>query len=236
MRFKGGTCLRKCYFADYRFSEDLDFTAEKRISAPDLQGLVAHTIQRAQDVFGLNLAERPPRFETVEDEYGQETYQVRLYYRGPLRWRGDPRAIRLDISRDEYLGLPAVHRTIIHPYSDSEYLSGGLIPCYDLVEMLAEKLRALSGQRRYAIARDLYDTYQLLTRAGLGVSGVRPLLDGKFQAKGMSLDELSADRLVARRDEFEADWARNLQYLLPPTDITAFEEAWERAVQVLEGQ
>jgi predicted nucleotidyltransferase component of viral defense system len=234
MRFKGGTCLRKCYFADYRFSEDLDFTAEKRIVAQDLQDLVARTIQGAQDVFGLNLAERPPRFETVQDEYGQETYQVRLYFRGPLRWRGDPRAIRLDISHDEYLGLPAVGRAIIHPYSDSEYLSGGLIPCYDLVEMLAEKLRALSGQRRYAIARDLYDVYQLLTRAGLGVSDVRPLLDGKFQAKGMSLDELSADRLVARRDEFEADWARNLQYLLPPTDITPFEEAWERGVQVLE--
>jgi len=25
--FKGGTCLRKCYFSDYRFSEDLDFTS-----------------------------------------------------------------------------------------------------------------------------------------------------------------------------------------------------------------
>src|SRR6056297_3286130 len=25
--FKGGTALRKCYFADYRFSEDLDFTS-----------------------------------------------------------------------------------------------------------------------------------------------------------------------------------------------------------------
>lgn len=24
--FKGGTCLRKCYFSKYRFSEDLDFT------------------------------------------------------------------------------------------------------------------------------------------------------------------------------------------------------------------
>lgn len=23
--FKGGTCLRKCHFGDYRFSEDLDF-------------------------------------------------------------------------------------------------------------------------------------------------------------------------------------------------------------------
>lgn len=25
--FKGGTALKKCYFGDYRFSEDLDFTA-----------------------------------------------------------------------------------------------------------------------------------------------------------------------------------------------------------------
>ena len=24
--FKGGTCLRKCFFETYRFSEDLDFT------------------------------------------------------------------------------------------------------------------------------------------------------------------------------------------------------------------
>lgn len=24
--FKGGTCLKKCYFKNYRFSEDLDFT------------------------------------------------------------------------------------------------------------------------------------------------------------------------------------------------------------------
>jgi len=24
--FKGGTCLKKCYFDGYRFSEDLDFT------------------------------------------------------------------------------------------------------------------------------------------------------------------------------------------------------------------
>lgn len=32
--FKGGTCLRKCHFADYRFSEDLDFTATTTIT-PD---------------------------------------------------------------------------------------------------------------------------------------------------------------------------------------------------------
>ena len=26
LAFKGGTALKKCYFGDYRFSEDLDFT------------------------------------------------------------------------------------------------------------------------------------------------------------------------------------------------------------------
>ena len=27
--FKGGTCLKKCYFETYRFSEDLDFTLKE---------------------------------------------------------------------------------------------------------------------------------------------------------------------------------------------------------------
>ena len=27
--FKGGTCLKKCFFETYRFSEDLDFTVPK---------------------------------------------------------------------------------------------------------------------------------------------------------------------------------------------------------------
>ena len=34
--FKGGTCLRKCYYETYRFSEDLDFTVvEGGPEAPD---------------------------------------------------------------------------------------------------------------------------------------------------------------------------------------------------------
>ena len=28
--FKGGTCLKKCYFETYRFSEDLDFSLTPR--------------------------------------------------------------------------------------------------------------------------------------------------------------------------------------------------------------
>jgi predicted nucleotidyltransferase component of viral defense system len=31
--FKGGTCLKKCYFKTYRFSEDLDFTLPMKITS-----------------------------------------------------------------------------------------------------------------------------------------------------------------------------------------------------------
>jgi predicted nucleotidyltransferase component of viral defense system len=233
LRFKGGTCLRKTYFGDYRFSEDLDFTAEERVSIEELQALIERTIQQLQDVFGLNFSERSPRIEIVSDDYGKESYQVRLYYRGPLRWRGDPRAIRLDISHDEYLGLPAEARDIIHPYSDLDLVTGVKIPCYSLAEMFSEKLRAVSGQRRYAIARDLYDVYQLVERGSLDLADVISILPGKFSVKGLNIKEIRMDYIENRRDEFGRDWDRSLRYLLPTSEQTSFEEAWEMLLELI---
>ena len=37
--FKGGTCLRKCRFPDYRFSEDLDFTSIDQDYKPNQDSL-----------------------------------------------------------------------------------------------------------------------------------------------------------------------------------------------------
>lgn len=234
LRFKGGTCLRKTYFGDYRFSEDLAFTAEERISIDELRALLERTIQQTQDVFGLNLSERPPRIEIISDEYGKESYQARLYYRGPLRWRGDPRAIRLDISRDEYVEQPAEARDLIHPYSDSDLVNGVTIRCYSLAEMFSEKLRALSGQRRFAIARDLYDVFQLVKRDGIDLATVISILPSKFSVKGLDVKEMNTDHLEDRREEFEREWERNLRYLLPTSDKTSFEEAWVMCLELIQ--
>jgi predicted nucleotidyltransferase component of viral defense system len=38
--FKGGTCLKKCYFGDYRFSEDLDFTLLDKVKYADIKELL----------------------------------------------------------------------------------------------------------------------------------------------------------------------------------------------------
>jgi hypothetical protein len=101
LRFKGGTCLRKCYFPDYRFSEDLDFTAATYVASDTLTDWVERTQRWATEHDGPDFAAAPFRLEVVEDEYGSESYQVRLYYRGPLRRGGTPRAIRLDMTREE---------------------------------------------------------------------------------------------------------------------------------------
>ena len=47
--FKGGTCLRKCYFPDYRFSEDLDFTATQWFAREEFEEAVAEAFA---DVLG----------------------------------------------------------------------------------------------------------------------------------------------------------------------------------------
>ena len=188
--FKGGTCLRKCYFGEYRFSEDLDFTAALWLDPERLLEWVERAARRSADIDGPDFEVASPRMETLRDEYGSETYQVRVYYRGPLRWGGSPRAIRIDVTRDEKMVLPPVRRHLIHPYSDAELLSSVQIPCYTLPEVLAEKIRAVAGQRRFAVSRDLYDIHRLL-QSDVAVEEVLPLLPAKFEARGVDMAALS---------------------------------------------
>jgi predicted nucleotidyltransferase component of viral defense system len=82
--FKGGTCLKKCYFDTYRFSEDLDFTLPEDMSVDSIRnGLVAV----AAWVFQATGIEAPAEDVEVEESVnrqGQVTYQAKLTFRGPL--------------------------------------------------------------------------------------------------------------------------------------------------------
>jgi predicted nucleotidyltransferase component of viral defense system len=231
--FKGGTCLRKCYFADYRFSEDIDFTAIARVDPDQLLEWVERAARWATEADGPDYRASPPRLEIVRDEYGSETYQVRVYYRGALRWGGDPRAIRLDVTREEQMTLPPVTRSVIHPYSDETVLAQAGITCYTLIEVLAEKVRAVGRQRRFAISRDIYDVHHLV-QAGMTVDDIVPLLPAKFEARGLDVGALDAERVLAQRPAFEDDWNRRLGYLARDTgSFITFDAAWKTVVDVL---
>jgi predicted nucleotidyltransferase component of viral defense system len=231
--FKGGTCLRKCYLGDYRFSEDLDFTMTVRLSSEQLLNSVERAVRWAAEADGPDYQASPLRIETLRDVYGSETYQVRVYYRGPLRWGGSPRVIRMDVTRDEKVVLPLAERHLIHPYSDEPALAQVEIACYALTEILAEKMRAVGGQRRFAIARDLYDIHRLV-QSGVAPADVIPLLPAKFEARGLPITALDVQKITARRSDFEDDWNRRLSYLVRDAHAVNFEAAWKTTVEALQ--
>jgi predicted nucleotidyltransferase component of viral defense system len=229
--FKGGTCLRKCYFPDYRFSEDLDFTATEWFGWKELQEAVAQAFSTAADLSGIDFSAQEPRVRIIEEEYGRETLRLTHYWRGPHTTAGSPRGIRLDITRDEVVAFEPVLRSVVHPFSDFENLAPLRIRCYALEEVMAEKVRAVLGQRIFAVSRDLYDIFSLLDQVDeRRVLGVLPK---KLDVRGLGPEEIGAGRLIDRREEFRADWERNLVHLLPPGGEKGFDEVWDPVSEFL---
>lgn len=230
--FKGGTCLRKCYFHDYRFSEDLDFTATKYLSPADIEDWVKKSVDWVSNYDGPDFHVQPIHFEVVDDEYGNESYQARIYYRGPLRWGGSPRTVKLDITRAEAILLPVNEKQIIHSYSDQASFADINLPCYSLEEVIAEKIRAVGGQRRFAVSRDLYDIYNLIS-TGIDVNAVKQILPRKFEIKGLTMKGIDVNNLKIRRSAFELDWERRLGYLVTKNNLE-FETVWQHVLLLLD--
>src|SRR5574337_599531 len=177
--FKGGTCLRKCYFPGYRFSEDLDFKLPQPLSMEDGRALVSAAAKWAEAATGIAFTSQPLRGEVMPATEGDPGYEFRLYYRGSLPMGGYPRSIQVHLSGSEAIVMPPISRSLDHPYSDSTEMGAITLRCYALAEVLAEKLRAICGQRRHAIARDLYDVRELIRR-GTDLGEALVMLPAKF--------------------------------------------------------
>jgi len=231
--FKGGTALRKCYFEEYRFSEDLDFTVLGIISVENIRNILHSANIEMQDTTGIRTDERETVVDVIEDDYGKESYEARIYYFGPWDYGGSPRSIRIHTNRDESLAFPANRLSIFHQYSDREELPAATIQVYSLEEMMAEKLRAFSGQRKQAIPHDIFDLYHL-SRNVESVDKVLEAFPQKCQAKGISLKAIDLDKVMARKSEYENNWRQGLEYLLPANLKVSFEVAWYTSIRLLE--
>jgi predicted nucleotidyltransferase component of viral defense system len=212
--FKGGTCLRKCYFPNYRFSEDLDFTAKNSefiLEDKDLN----RVCQRIQDHSGILLyAEKIEELKFQDKKMG---YQVKIKYWGanhsknqqppaPDRWITK---IKLEISTAEICLLSVNNPAIYHPYSD--YLSDfQSTACYQLNEIIAEKLRSLV-QRSYTAPRDYYDLYHLTTD-----------LDDNIWQK---IRELFLQKMEHKNIEY-----RGPEQLVKEKHITTVKKAWQSSI------
>ena len=222
--FKGGTCLKKCYFETYRFSEDLDFTLtdESHLDSAFLVSAFSDVAAWVYDQTGIEIPAGQLRFDVFQNPRNRLKCEGRIYYRGPIAPSGGnlPR-IKLDLTADELLVKPPVDRVVAHPYSDAP-ADGIMCRCYDFDEVFAEKLRALSERGR---PRDLYDVVNLFRNEQFrdASATILSLLQQKCAYKSAAVP--SSAVLAAHREELEADWTAMLQHQLP--QLPPFQAFWE---------
>jgi predicted nucleotidyltransferase component of viral defense system len=157
--FKGGTCLKKCFFPNYRFSEDLDFTLTDQLFSLS-ESIVEEILIDCKENSGI-LFSIDSFSETFSDDIKQG-FEVILKYWGAdhkpnqmilpsERWTT---YVKLDISFTEELIFPVDYRELIHPYSDKKIIGDKKIPCYCIEEMFSEKMRSVLQRNR---PRDYFD-------------------------------------------------------------------------------
>lgn len=230
--FKGGTCLKKCYFETYRFSEDLDFT----LTNPDhlSEEFLVETFNQiagwVYDSSGIEIPTDTIRFEVYQNPRGNYSSQGRIGYHGPMQRRGDAPRIKLDLTDDEILVLEPVMRDVHHPYSDKP-ARGIHVLSYGFEEVFAEKLRALAERER---PRDLYDVVHLYRREGLNPNRALILntLAKKCQFKKIAVPTLASLAMQPERVDIEADWANMLAHQLPV--LPPFQQFWDELTDLFD--
>lgn len=163
--FKGGTCLRKCYFPDYRFSEDLDFTSihsEFKWSEDLLRQIIGLVKERTgmplhlEKLNDLRHQGMPTGYASIIKFWGADHPKDQIPP-DPTRWTT---SIKIEIILYEKMLFEPAKKTVFHDYSDQLTPAIEEIACYDIKEVLSEKLRALI-QRSYTEPRDYYDIWYL---------------------------------------------------------------------------
>lgn len=230
--FKGGTCLKKCYFETYRFSEDLDFTVIQ--SNHQNESFLINAFKEiagwVYDASGIEIPRELSLFDIYTNPRGKISVQGRLAYRGPLRPGGDLPRIKLDLTDDEVLVLNPANREVHHPYSDRPG-EGIYTKCYCFEEVFAEKIRALAERLR---PRDLYDVIHLYrhdsTKHDRAI--ILNTLEKKCAFKGLSVPTMDILEGKPERSELETEWENMLGHQVPV--LPPFEQFWQELPEIFE--
>jgi predicted nucleotidyltransferase component of viral defense system len=93
--FKGGTCVKKCFFETYRFSEDLDFSIlpDGIYSEDELRDVLREVTALASELSGIEFAAEALSVRSRLDKLGRLTFEGKIGYRGPLAIPGWPRVL-----------------------------------------------------------------------------------------------------------------------------------------------
>ncbi len=211
--FKGGTLLKKVYFSDFRFSEDLDFTfTGKNFDIKIIKSAFYELIEWVYDESRILLS--------IQNEIQHETGNFSFYlaYTGPLGGAGVNKDIKVDISQDELIYNEPEEKQIINTYSDLEEKYS--ILCYSLGEVIAEKMRSIMQR---TAPRDIYDLWYLFETEGQDIADHVFAFQEKAKHKGCNPNELI--KVIGKKEKtFAKHWKSHLENQM--IDTPEFNDVW----------
>lgn len=215
--FKGGTVLKKVYFKDYRFSEDLDFTLlDKEISNNDLlvEFEKAYTFVKEEANITLQFKE--------SDIHESGSFVFYVNYTGPLQANISLRDVKIDITRGEIMEFEIEYRKVFREYPDLPEESFSL-QCYSLPEVLIEKMAALMGRTE---PRDLYDFWYLTEIERLSTKHYKPEFERKAKNKVHDPSKFE-ERVLSKEKNLKQAWEKKLENQIH--DLPKFDDVFREA-------
>lgn len=169
LAFKGGTALSKVYFPKFwRLSEDLDFTAVKRVQPKEIETMLKDCLSLLNEKTGMSF-----HIESFHSNPGHII--ISLQFTGPF----GKNAIRMDISLNEMLATKLLEKEISDGYPDSKKF---VVLAYSLDEILLEKLRSIIQRGK---GRDYFDVWMLLKKSRFNKDKIRKLFMDKCEYKNI---------------------------------------------------
>lgn len=216
--FKGGTCLKKCYFENYRFSEDIDAT----IINPDF----VLTQQHIQNICNTITAEIGIGFKVLKFEKSLHKdihvgWDIDICFWGANHLKGQVPKFGKDCHTKiwcefrfyELMIFPKEEKPLIHLFSDAEKLPI-MIPCYSIHEVLAEKMRSLI-QRNRGEARDYFDLWYIKTHIErIDWEVVKAAFFEKCKFKNIVFNDVSDFFKPERIKQVDITWNKRLSHQL----------------------
>ncbi|HYR86827.1 MAG TPA: nucleotidyl transferase AbiEii/AbiGii toxin family protein [Terriglobia bacterium] len=222
LAFKGGTALRRCWFADYRFSEDLDFTLTRPISLEEILARLNEIFVAIEAACGLRI-----EFDRDDRHGHQNSHTFYLRYQGPLPAAND---VKVDITIDEVLCFPLQDRVIQRTYDSFDDLpEGPTVKVYAVEEIVIEKLLALSDRARNE-PRDLYDLWYLFDAMDLHIAEMRTELDTKLALRKRTAAGLE-QAIATKEERLRRLWENRLAHQM--SQLPPFDEVFRQVLRAI---
>jgi predicted nucleotidyltransferase component of viral defense system len=186
--FKGGTALKRCYFVDYRFSEDLDFTLRGELPPEKIPSLLEPTFKQLEEESGILF-----RYAREEETKHLNSRTFYLCYRGPLPATNRDKEIKVDITLKEEIVFPVSDGRVLKGYEEYADLPlTAKIPVYSLQEIASEKVLALLNRARNE-PRDLYDLWYLVSGKHVVVEELNEAIEKKLEFRKKKLSDVAGE-------------------------------------------